>query len=76
MYVNLMCACCLQRPRGCQIPWNWCYRLCGAIVYLLGSEPRSSVRVANALKKPGVPLFLWLFLSKIFIFNCIYVCIC
>lgn len=44
-------------------------------MYLPRSEPRYSVRVANALKKLGVPLFLWLFLGKIFIFNCMYVCV-
>lgn len=39
----------IETRRGCFFPWNWSYRHLEAAFWMLGTEPRSSLRVARAL---------------------------
>lgn len=73
--------------RGHQIPQNWSYSHLGVTIWMLGSEPWSSIRTVNALTHRDISLaFITLLtncpknetLSKIVkaynVFNCACVC--
>lgn len=49
MYVCVPCLCLVpvEARRGCQIHWNWSYRSLWAILYVLGTEPKSSGKASG-----------------------------
>ena len=49
MQVHAACAMHFRIRRRHQVHWNWNYVWLCATMFVLGTEPRSSARVANAL---------------------------
>jgi hypothetical protein len=60
MYVLALCVCLVPTEvrRQHQIPWNWSHRWWWPIMYVLGTEPGSSAKVASVLTTEP-PLCSW-----------------
>lgn len=54
--VNNVCAVPMEEEKGCQMPWDWSYRLLRATICLLKTEFKFSVEAASAIISPAHPI--------------------